>query len=70
MALALKQYNPSNNKQFVFELEEGITFKLYNGRIFRKSLKRRKRFECIELKTGKLYLFNPNVEVEVLIDET
>ena len=66
LALALKRYNPSNNKQFVFELDEGVTFKLYNGRIFRKGLKRRKRFECIELSTGKLYLFNPNAEVEIL----
>ncbi|RNC83456.1 MAG: sprT domain-containing protein [Winogradskyella sp.] len=66
LALALKQYNPSNNNKFVFELDEGVTFKLYNGRIFRKGLKRRKRFECIELSTGKLYLFNPNAEVEIL----
>ena len=41
-------------------------FKLYNERIFQKGKKRRKRFECVEVKTGKLYLFNPNAEVELI----
>jgi len=66
LALALKQYNPPNDKNFVSELEEGVTFKLYNGRIFKKGKKRRKRYECLELNTGKLYLFNPNAEVEYI----
>ncbi|RZW42937.1 MAG: sprT domain-containing protein, partial [Flavobacteriaceae bacterium] len=39
---------------------------LYNGRKFQKGNKRIKRFECVEIKTGKLYLFNPNAEVELL----
>lgn len=65
LALALKQYDEPNDKTFVFEVPEGVTFKLYNGRIFKKGVKRRKRFECMELQTGKLYLFNPNAEVEL-----
>ena len=55
-----------NDKTFVFEIEEGVTFKLYNGRIFKKGTKRRKRYECLEISSGKLYLFNPNAEVELL----
>ncbi|GGI58337.1 SprT-like domain-containing protein [Winogradskyella haliclonae] len=66
LALALKQYDEENDKTFIFEIEEGVTFKLYNGRIFRKGVKRRKRYECLELSSGKLYLFNPNAEVELL----
>lgn len=66
LALALKRYNPPNDKNFVSELDEGVTFKLYNGRIFKKGKKRRKRYECLELNTGKLYLFNPNAEVEYI----
>ncbi|MBT8244050.1 MAG: sprT domain-containing protein [Winogradskyella sp.] len=66
LALALKSYDAENDKTYVFEIPEGVTFKLYNGRIFRKGVKRRKRFECVELNSGKLYLFNPNAEVEVL----
>ena len=44
----------------------GSRFKLYNGKVFQKGNKRTKRFECVEVKTGKLYLFNPNAEVELL----
>jgi hypothetical protein len=28
--------------------------------------KRIKRYECIEVITGRTYLFNPNAEVEIL----
>ncbi len=66
LALALKQFDAENNKTFIFEIPLGSTFKLYNGRIFQKGNKRVKRFECIEVKSGKLYLFNPNAEVEML----
>lgn len=66
LALALKRYNPPSDKHFVFEIPMGETFKLYNGRIFKRGNKRRKRYECIELSSGKLYLFNPNAEVEIL----
>ncbi|MFD1162670.1 MULTISPECIES: SprT-like domain-containing protein [Hwangdonia] len=66
LALALKQFDAPNNKTYVFEVPLGQAFKLYNGKIFKKGNKRVKRYECVELKTGKLYLFNPNAEVELL----
>ena len=66
LALALKQFDEENDKFFVFEVPIGKRFKLYNGKIFLKGSKRRKRFECVEVKSGKLYLFNPNAEVELL----
>lgn len=66
LAYALKQFDDTTNKTYVFELPLGGTFKLYNGKVFRKMHKRVKRYECIEIKTGKLYLFNPNVEVELM----
>jgi len=66
LALALKQFNEPNDKIYVFELPLGKAFKLYNGKVFKRGEKRRKRFECVEVKTGKLYLFNPNAEVEQL----
>ena len=66
LALALKRYDAPNDKTFIFEIPEGKNFKLYNERIFQKGKKRRKRFECVEVKTGKLYLFNPNAEVELI----
>jgi SprT protein len=66
LALALKQFNEADDKSYVFEVSLGQAFKLYNGRVFKRGHKRRKRIECVEVKTGKLYLFNPNAEVELL----
>ncbi|MDX1271999.1 SprT-like domain-containing protein [Bizionia paragorgiae] len=66
LAYALKQYDPPNNKTYVFEVPQGSAFKLYNGRVFKMVGKRTKRYECVEVKSGKVYLFNPNAEVEVI----
>lgn len=66
LALALKQYDPPNDKNYIFEIPAGGTFRLYNGKIFKRGNKRVKRYECVELATGKVYLFNPNAEVEFL----
>jgi len=66
LALALKQYDPPTDKNFVFEIPYGTTFRIHNGRIFKKIAIRVKRYECLEVATGKIYLFNPNAEVEVL----
>ena len=66
LARALKQYDEPNEKTYIFEIPIGAIFKLYNGRTFKKGNKRVKRYECIELNTGKLYLFNPNAEVELI----
>jgi len=66
LALALKQFDAPNDKTFIFEVPFGSNFMLYNGRVFKKGKKRVKRHEAIEVNTGKLYLFNPNAEVEVL----
>jgi len=66
LAYALKQYDPPNDKTYVFEVPQGSVFKLYNGRVFKMVGKRTKRYECVEVKSGKVYLFNPNAEVEVI----
>ncbi|ULC60177.1 sprT domain-containing protein [Flaviramulus sp. BrNp1-15] len=66
LAYALKQFDEPNNKTYIFEIPLGSAFKLYNGKVFKKGNQRVKRYECVEVKTGKLYLFNPNAEVELL----
>lgn len=66
LALALKQFDEPNGKNLIFEIPENTLFKLYNGRVFKKGKTRVKRIECVEVKTGRLYLFNPNAEVELL----
>lgn len=66
LALALKQYDPPNDKNYIFEIPLGGHFRLYNGKIFKRGKQRVKRFECLEVTTGKMYLFNPNAEVEFI----
>jgi len=66
LAVALKNYDPPTDKNYIFELPQGTTFRIYNGKIFKKGNKRVKRYECVEIATGKVYLFQPNAEVEQL----
>jgi len=66
LSLALKQYDPPNDKNYIFEIPMGGTFRLYNGKVFVRGNKRVKRYECREISTGRMYLFNPNAEVEFL----
>jgi hypothetical protein len=66
LSLALKQYDPPTNKNFVFEVPYGALFRITPNRIFKKGAQRVKRFECEEVATGKIFLFNPNAEVELL----
>jgi len=66
LALALKKYNPQTDKSFVKDLALGDTFRLYNGRTFKRGNRRRKRIECLEIATGNLYLFNPLAEVDLI----
>lgn len=49
----------------VEQLPEGALFAIEGGRIFRKGERVRKRYKCIEVSTGKLYLFSPVYEVRV-----
>ncbi len=66
LALALKQFDPVNDKSFIFEIPYGSVFRIQNGKIFKKVAVRLKRFECLEINSGRTYLFNPNAEVELL----
>ncbi|MEM6893760.1 MAG: SprT-like domain-containing protein [Bacteroidota bacterium] len=67
LSIALKAYDVEERvNQYVFEIPEGSTFRIYNGKLFKKGNKRIKRYECVELGTGKVYLFQPNAEVELI----
>ncbi|MEZ4795510.1 MAG: SprT-like domain-containing protein [Flavobacteriaceae bacterium] len=66
LSLALKRFDPENDKNYIFEIPYGGLFRLYNGKVFKRGNQRVKRFECVEMATGRLYLFNPNAEVEYL----
>ena len=63
----LRKYDKtSNGHNLVEEVADGRLFRLKDGRVFRKEEKLRKRFKCTEVKTGKIYLFSPVYEVEVV----
>jgi SprT protein len=49
----------------VESIAEGSLFKIKGNRIFKKGEKIRKRYKCVEVKTGKLYLFSAVYEVEI-----
>ena len=66
LSLALKQFDPENDKNYIFEIPYGSVFRIHNGKIFKKIALRLKRFECLEISSGRMYLFNPNAEVELL----
>ena len=50
----------------VEQLPDGALFEIKGGRIFKKGEKIRKRYKCVEVKTGKFYLFSPVYEVNVM----
>ncbi|SFC55986.1 SprT-like domain-containing protein [Zunongwangia sp. SCSIO 43204] len=66
LSIALKSFDQPNDKNYIFEVPAGALFRIYNGKVFKKGPKRIKRYECLEVSTGKIYLFQPNAEVELL----
>lgn len=50
----------------VEQLNENDIFVLKNGRTFKKLAKIRKRYRCVEVKSGLIYLFSPIAEVFVV----
>ena len=65
LSIALKRYDLAHEeKTFVFQLPYGALFRTNGGRVFQRGAQRTKRFECVEVSSGKLYLFNPNAEVD------
>ncbi|MFZ0489177.1 MAG: SprT-like domain-containing protein [Salegentibacter sp.] len=66
LSVALKSFDPQNDKNYIFEVPHGGIFRIYNGKVFKRGVKRVKRYECLEIDSGKVYLFQPNAEVELL----
>ncbi len=64
LMLALRQFDPPNDKKCIFELELNALFSVSDGRIFQKGSKRRTRFLCTCVQTKRQYLFPPFVEVK------
>lgn len=64
----LRNYNTHKKEGFVLveELPMGSLFETDKGKVFEKRDRRRKRFECLEITTGKLYSFSAIAEVKLL----
>lgn len=63
----LRKYDVNTNGyKLVEEIPTNSLFKLDDGKIFKKGEKQRKRFKCEEVRTGKVYLFSPVYEVEII----
>jgi SprT protein len=61
----LRKYDAKeSHHRLVEEIALNGLFRLNDGRVFKKGEKLRKRYRCIEVKTGKVYLFSPVYEVE------
>ncbi len=65
----LKKYNLHNNETVLEDLSEGAIFKIYNGIVFQKQKKLRKRFRCKRIDDGKVYLVSPLMTVEKIETE-
>ncbi len=64
-----KKYDPHKpGFYFIEELPLDSFFKVKGGKVFSKGNRVRKRFLCKEISTGKLFLFSPVAEVELVGD--
>jgi hypothetical protein len=66
LSLSLKSLDPPSNKIYIFDVKPGSIFIASNGKIYKKGKKRRTRYECISIDSGRIYAFNPNAEVELI----
>jgi hypothetical protein len=68
LLLVLRKYDIAKKEGHlhIIDIAEGSLFATENGKVFRKGAKRRKRFECVEVKTGLHYSFSPITEVRVM----
>jgi SprT protein len=62
---ALKSYDENSDYVFVEHLPYKSLFLYNSGKVFEKGERIRKRFRCVEVETGTVYLFNPLTEVEL-----
>jgi len=68
LLMVLRKFNSGMKEGvcFIADLPEGALFRLANGKVFKKGVLRRKRYTCIELKTGLMYTVSAITEVKQL----
>jgi SprT protein len=66
----LRKYDPkASTHKLIEEIPLHSLFKTDDGRVFRKGQQLRKRFQCKEVATEKMYLFSPVYEVMMVNGE-
>jgi Zn-dependent peptidase ImmA (M78 family) len=68
LSIALNKYNVSIST-YVLDLEQGDKFKASNKKNYLVIRKRRKRYECMEIDSKKIYLFSPNYKIIKITNE-
>ena len=68
LLLILRKFDPVKKEGYILiaDIPEGTVFQSENGKLFRKGELRRKRFACVEIKTGLQYSFSPISEVKLV----
>lgn len=68
LLLVLRKYNEIKKVgvALVANIPEGVLFESLNGKIFKRSKKRRIRIECVEVATGQVYSFSALTEVKLV----
>ncbi|MFD1315678.1 SprT-like domain-containing protein [Namhaeicola litoreus] len=64
LSLSLKKYDDEKEGSYIHEIPTNATF-FYRNVAYQKGNKRRTRFECVELKSKKKYLFHHNALVKI-----
>jgi hypothetical protein len=59
----LREYDDAQNPLTLEDIPENSHFRIYNGIVFRKLEKMRKRYKCLRLDTNRIYLVSPVVRV-------
>lgn len=63
LSRALKKYDPGMDVSRLEEIPLHAVFSIKDGRRFKKGERLRKRYRCVCLDNGNIYLFNPLAEV-------
>ena len=65
LATILKKYDHKKSLT-ISDINNGNIFSTSNGKIFKKGKQLRKRYQCIECTSNKVYLFHPLAEVRLM----
>ncbi len=67
LSRVLRKYDAKPpNQVLVEEVPQQALFRTGDGRIFRRENQLRKRIKCVEIKTGRTYLFSPVYDVYLI----